>query len=362
VFTVGGVFTIPLGNGVEFDFAPKVSASRGGKHAPLRDYIADDDNALLRRLVPTLDAGGAPCSPLSLIGPTCTGKTSLALALVRHFKDEHPQAKTLLVAAVDFVRAYAHAVDTDAVAEFQQRFTQSALVLIDDLQHLEGKTAAQDALRSLLDQLEDRGARVIVTSRTPIVELAFSADLRSRLSHGLIVPLRWPGLAARREIVERYLGQRRPVQLSSLTIERLANAYAGPPSRLFAGLEEVLLVAETKHRPVDDALVDELLAEHASAAIEPRTIINAVAKQFHVTVKDLKGASRRQAITEARAAAMYLLRKHTPQTLEQIGHHFSGRDHTTVMHNCQKTADRMSEDPQFRQSIEKIVSELETIV
>lgn len=359
MISVGGTFTIPLGTGEEFDFSPrKASTLRRASTLPLCDYIADEENALLRTLLPSLQRSTNLFGPLLLWGPTSTGKTTLALALVQRAKAIAPEGKLLLLTAADFARAYANAIDTDSLSEFRQRFLQTQLVVIDDLHHLAGKTSALAELRTLLDLMTASSIRVVVTSLHAPSDLPFTADLRGRLSQGLVIPLRWPGASARREIVVRYLASRHAT-LSEAMVARLADHYCGPPSRLFSGLAQLVHGAEVERRPLDDAYVAESLAAHTEAAISPRAVIAAVAKQFHVTVKDLKGTSRRQAINTARGVAMYLLRHHTKQTFEQIGQHFAGRDHTTVMHACQKTTERLAGDPQLQHAVDQVVTHLQ---
>lgn len=358
MISLGGPFSIPLVSGLEFDFAPRKAAVRPPvTRLPLAEYIADHDSALAGCLLPMLERGGASFHPLVLCGPTCTGKTVLALTLARRWQQLAPQSKSLLLTAADFARALSHAVQTDGLEEFREKFQAASLIVIDDVQHLEGKTAAQDELRRLLDEMSERGAHLIVTSRVSVAELPFSPDLRGRLSQGLIVPLRWPGDEARREIISRYLSSHRVGSLSPEGIARLATTYSGPPSRLFAALAELVHTAETDRRPLDDSLLGETLKEH-DANITPRAIIAAVSKQFQIPLKDLRGPGRRQAINEARGVAMHLLREVRKLTYAEIGALFGDRDHTTVMHACQKTSERLASDPLLRQSLETITAQL----
>jgi chromosomal replication initiator protein len=359
VISVGGTFSIPLGSGVDFDGGPRKGSSPGRSALPLREFIADDQNSLLRTLLPSLEQPSACFAPLVLYGPTSVGKTALALALVRRWEELSTSPRTLLITAADFARAYAHAVDIDAIGEFRDRFAQASLVVIDDMQHLEGKRPAQAEIRYLLDLMAAQGTRVIITSRIAPAELAFAPDLCSRLAGGLVVPLQWPGVEARREMVVRYLAHRHVTKLSQTSINRIADTYAGPPSRLFAALAHLLHVAETQREAIDDRLVDAALAEQAEATVSPRAIIATVAKHFRVTVKDMKGPSRKRAINEARGVAMHLLRTLTRETYEQIGAHFTDRDHTTVMHACQKTTERLAADPQLAQAVDRIVAHLQ---
>jgi chromosomal replication initiator protein len=374
VSSTAGVCSIPLPAELELELAPK-KGLRLAPSRPLPEFIADDANPLAAALLTVLDRHRAACTPLVLYGPTGCGKTVLALALVKKYIEADPRLRVGLepaspqllprgegiraLTAADFARAYAHAVETDSITDFRDRFL-APLVLIDDVQHLADKEAAQHELRLLLDLLAKRGTPVIITSRLSPQELPFVADLRGRLAGGMVIPLHWPGEAARREIATRYLTARNHGDVSPAIIERIAITFSGSPARLFAALAELVHLAETDRRAIDDSLLDELTAEQREQSqYSPRAIIAAVAKQFRVTVKALKGTSRRQAINTARGVAMYLLRERTGETFEQIGRQFSGRDHTTVMHACQKTVERLAEDPQLAREVEQIIAQLE---
>ncbi|HTN77732.1 MAG TPA: DnaA/Hda family protein [Pirellulaceae bacterium] len=358
---VSGTFSIPLGLIGETDAAPRIrqALSGLGSSLGLREFIAGEENQLVRVLLPTLERAEHSFHPLLLCGPTGAGKTMLACGLAQRYKELHPAAKTLIITGADFARAYATAVETAGVADFRKKFLSLSLVVLDDIQHLAQKPGAQQEWRHLLDALADRDVLVIVTSRHAPGELVeFTPDLRSRLSAGLVVPLAWPAIDTRREMIARFFAARRQV-LPEPCIERLATQVSGPPSRLFAMLSQLLHTASVDQRVLDLTLINELLAEQATAH-EPtaRMIIAAVAKQYRLKVSELRGSSRRQTIADARGVAMLLLRELTKQSYREIGKHFADRDHTTVLHACQKTLSHLATDVALQQTVQDLKSTL----
>lgn len=359
-YVVSGTFSIPLGQpSSEADVGPRLLHTGNAGSAVLREFIAGEENVLVKSLLPMLARSDHSFSPLLLCGPTGAGKTMLAMGLVQHWKELHPTAKTLVITAADFARAHANAIETASQIDFRQKFASLSLVVLDDVQHLASKPGAQQEWRTVLDSLIQRSTRVIVTSRLSPVEMAdFSVDLRSRLSGGLVVPLAWPARETRREMITRFFAARQQA-VNAACLDRLASEVTGPPAQLFATLSQFAHTAQVDRRLLDEQLIAELLDERQAAIeVTPRAIVAAVAKTFHLKVSDLKGSSRRQSIAEARGVAMYLIRQLTGSSYQEIGRQFAGRDHTTVLHACQKTIERVSADPALKQTLDTLHNQL----
>ncbi len=354
---VNVVFSIPLGVADATDVAAAhlPPARRAGGPLLLREFIAGPENGLVRIAAQDVLQGKTGYDPLVLYGPTGTGKTLLVRSLARQWQRKYPKRGIVIVTGADFAREYAEAVRNDTLSEMRRRHRQAALFVLDDLQQLASKRAAQDELARTLDTIADCRGRVIVTSHRPPAEMTLlTARLTSRLAAGLAVPVSPPGVEARRVILAR-LTVAHGIELPKRVMQILADELPLVVPHLHAAVLELVASSRNGEKAIDVRRVRAYVASRTSG--EPptlRTITAMVAKYFEVKVGDLKGPTRRQAIVRPRAVAMFLARAFTDKSYKQVGRHFGGRDHTTVMHACQKTEELMKTDPATRQAVNEL--------
>jgi chromosomal replication initiator protein len=230
-------------------------------------------------------------------------------------------------------------VKLDDVPRFQQRYQLAGLVLLDDVDALEPKWAAQQQLASIIDHRVRAQRPILLTMRQPLTSQPLSPRLVSRLAGGLLIPLHSPAAETRRELIRRLVSQR-PLRLSpeaeqllveqrSLTVTQLM----GVLNRLWAGS---LDTTDAEPQEITATQLRRMLGETPPLTVEPAAIIRLTAKHFGLPVRNLKGASRRKMDVLARSLAMYLIRQLTGASFQQIGGQFGQRDHSTVMHACRK--------------------------
>ena len=193
VWVVSGVFSIPL------EAYPSPSHEAGLHGTPrtitLREYIGSDENRLVQFSVESLLASDRRYNPIVFVGPSGTGKSLLAVGLAERWRRERPGQAVFTTCGADFARSFAYALDTDSLADWRARTCAAELFVLDDLQQMCQKPAAQEELARLLDQLLDDGRAVLVTaSQAPSVSGGLLPGLCSRLSGGLTVPLLAPGI------------------------------------------------------------------------------------------------------------------------------------------------------------------------
>lgn len=330
---------------------------------PENRFVAHAVDSLLQSAArlsakPESAAHGHPFTLLILFGPSGTGKSHLAQGLVRYWQAQHGEETAVYTTAADFRHLLNDAIKRQAELEFRKQFRGRQLLVIEDLQHLPADDHALHELRYTLDDYEENGGRVVMTSSSPPRVLAnLSNDLCSRLAAGLALQLAAPGGAARTRII-RYAANALGRVLTDDAATRLASGLDGSANQLFSAVFE--LGGAKTAGAIDGARAQRLLADRAARRPTLRQIIAAVARHQRVTQAQLKSSSRRQSIVFARGLVAYLARELAGSNYDDIGRALGGRDHTTILHGYRKIAHDREHDPQIQQTLEQLRRGLQT--
>lgn len=307
--------------------------------------------------------------PLVLHGPAGTGKSHLCEALVEEWQRRLPESIVVQLAASEFSERFAEAVEADRIETFRVRFREADLFVLEDVGKLATKPPAQRELLYTLDALEARGARVVATFDTPPQRLeTLLPGLVGRLSGGVVVALVPPSTSSRRTILERLVALRgieieaKALDLLAGDLEKTVPELRGILTTLHAlaaqALAENVRAEGAKSRcdaSIDATFVRRYLEQRSQGAVPAlKTIAEQSARRYGLTVADLKSGSRRRTVVAARDAAIFLARRLTPKSLQEIGDFFGGRDHTTILHSCRKLEQTSESDPETREAIDAI--------
>jgi chromosomal replication initiator protein len=334
--------------------------------AAFAEYIGDGETILVRIAIER-GLSEPAYQPLVFVGPAMRGKTMLARGVWERLHAALSPKEVLFYSGAAFSRACGLAAETNTIPEFRRRLQNAAALVVDDLHQVARKPLAQEELIGTIDHLLAQGRPVVATMRQlPAETEGLQPLLASRLFGGLVVPLKIPGPAARREILRR-LAVMYSVQLDDVALDYLAGAEAPQAEvRSHASRWSVPQLARTFQRlrdaagdgSLDVSVIHHVLGEELAAG-QPdlRTISSAVARYFDQTAEDLRGPARRKELVQARGVAMYLARQLTQKSLGQVGKHFGNRDHTTVLHACRRTEQLMQHDATVRKAIEELTSQ-----
>jgi chromosomal replication initiator protein len=280
-------------------------------------------------------------NPLYLHGPAGSGKTHLASAVVEDVTHRAPELVAAVLSAGD-LRTTALPRDPDGeVADGLQAARDSDLLVIEDVQHLDGR--ASETVVQLLDHLLPRGGQVVVTALVGPRHLDLPGRLTSRLAGGLVVGLEPLQVSSRLALLQDK-AQRRQLAVGRDVLAWLAENLAGG-RQLEGALTRLEALARVPHQPLDVAAVAAHFREQADAARPTVERIAAkVSSHFHVEPKHLRSGRRSRSVLLPRQIGMYLTRRLTGLSLEQIGHYFGGRDHSTVLHACRKVEQALAGD------------------
>ena len=366
------VFSVPYQHLYSTDFAGDLTPTLGAASG-LNRFVGDRSNFLLQFFADQKSncevddhATERNCPwPLVLFGPTGTGKTALAMAILSQqtnhcaddsnpatisFSNGAKQARRtdatpsvpIILSAQDFDRRYRQALETASLDEFRARISQSAGLAIDNLHQLKGKLAVQRELVALLEMNQSNNLPFIFTmDSSPFDNDVLSPQLTSRLSAGLCLPVQPPGPAARQQIINELASNYRLnftddafkmiVTRFDVTVPKIEHLF----SQIATGLES--LEQFSFGQSIDVALLNQLFGKDATDVDQmAATILKKVAREYHVKVSDLKSNSRKQSTVLARNVAIYLIRELVGSSFKQIGRYCGNRDHSTVLHSYQK--------------------------
>jgi chromosomal replication initiator protein len=308
--------------------------------------------------VAVAEAPAKAYNPLFIYGDSGLGKTHLLHAIGHYAISLYPGIRVRYVSSEEFTNDFINSIAMNRASLFQARYRDVDVLLIDDIQFLQGKDSTQEAFFHTFNTLHDHNKQVVITSDLPPKHLTgFEDRMRSRFEWGLITDVQAPDLETRIAIL-RKRAQSDKLQVPDEILEFMASKVSSNIRELEGTLIRVTAFASLNRTPVDMALVQTVLKDLITLdednVIAPVEIINHTADYFKLSVDDLYGASRSQAIATARQIAMYLCRELTNLSLPKIGQLFGGRDHTTVMYANKKISELMKE----RRSIYNQVTEL----
>lgn len=308
--------------------------------------------------VAVAEAPAKAYNPLFIYGDSGLGKTHLLHAIGHYAMSLYPGIRVRYVSSEEFTNDFINSIANNRGSVFQSRYRDIDILLIDDIQFLQGKAETQEAFFHTFNTLHDHNKQVAITSDLPPKALTgFEDRMRSRFEWGLITDVQVPDLETRIAIL-RKKAQSEKLQIPDEVLEFIASKVSSNIRELEGTLIRVTAFASLNRTPVDMNLVQTVLKDLITLdddnVISPVDIINITAAYFKLSVDDLYGSSRSQAIATARQIAMYLCRELTNLSLPKIGQLFGNRDHTTVMYANKKISDLMQE----RRSIYNQVTEL----
>jgi chromosomal replication initiator protein len=308
--------------------------------------------------VAVAEAPAKAYNPLFIYGESGLGKTHLLHAIGHYAQSLYAGIRVRYVSSEEFTNDFINSIANNRSAAFHSRYREIDILLIDDIQFLQGKDSTQEAFFHTFNTLHDHNKQVVITSDLAPKQLTgFEDRMRSRFEWGLITDVQAPDLETRIAIL-RKKAQNDKLQVPDDILEFIATKVSSNIRELEGTLIRVTAFANLNRTPVDMPLVQTVLKDIITLdednVISPVDIINHTADYFKLTVDDLYGSSRSQAVATARQIAMYLCRELTSLSLPKIGQLFGNRDHTTVMYANKKISELMKE----RRSIYNQVTEL----
>lgn len=307
---------------------------------------------------------GRSYNPLFIYGSAGLGKTHLLHAIGYYVHQNYAHYEVRYVSTETFLNEYVDGIRSNTIAAFKRRYREVDVLLIDDIQFMEGKEGLQEEFFHTFNSLHGANKQIVISSdRMPDAIPTLEDRLRGRFRWGLITDIQPPDMETRLAIL-RNKAERERTSVSHEVLEFIASNVTTNIRELEGALIRVAAYASLNKTQVDVSLAKQLLTDLLTrTAVKPRTdeqLLIEIADHLGFEVEALRGKSRQRPLVQARQTAMYVFRELTDLSYPAIARLFGGRDHTTVIHAVDKTQRMMSERKQVYEQVTELVQKFKT--
>jgi chromosomal replication initiator protein len=308
------------------------------------------------------EAPSAAYNPLFIWGDSGLGKTHLLHGIGHYAQRLFRGMRVRYVSSEEFTNDFINSLRDDRKVAFQKRYRDLDVLLVDDIQFLEGKEGTQEEFFHTFNTLYNANKQIVITSDRPPKRLETLEDrMRTRFEWGLITDIQPPELETRIAILRKKASSDRMYAPDDV-LEFIASRIERNIRELEGALIRVTAFASLNQQPVDLALAQvvlrDLIGNNATSDVDAATIMAITAEYFTVSLDELCGPMKTKSVANARQIAMYLCRELTDLTLPKIGQTFGGRDHTTVMHAAKKIKTEMAERRQTYDHVQELTTRI----
>jgi chromosomal replication initiator protein len=304
------------------------------------------------------EGGDSEIGLLFIHGGFGFGKTHLLNALALEARTR--QARVLFLRAEDFMRRFLGALRSQETLAFKEELRGADILLIDDLQHICGRTATVSEFLHTVNAFTDLKRKVVIAADRPPATLeGLTADVRSRLQGAIVIAMEKPDAATRLAILRARAAEmekKRPrAALPEAVLSYVAEEIDASPRELLGVLMKLATYADLTGKPVTLEVAEEAIGSRGTTG-DRRVTIEEIQKKtaefYKLELRELHSPRRARRVARPRQVAMYLARELTSRSLPDIGRRFGGRDHTTVLHACRRIEALCQSDPVFQQEVD----------
>ena len=327
-------------------------------------FVIGDTNRLAHAAaLAVAEMPGLAYNPLFICGPPGLGKTHLLHSIANYVSRYGDGLTVRYTTAEAFTDGFVGALHTGAIEAFKAAYRGVDVLLVDDVQFLQAKARTEQEFFHTFNALHGAGAQLVLTSdRLPRDLDALEDRLRERFEAGLVTDVRPPDFATRRTILSKRVQQDGVTGIDAAAVDLIAERVAANVRALEGALIRVVAYGSLTGRALTAGLTAEVLAGlYPSTHRQGRTVRDIqqrTCEAFGVSMDQMLSTSRAAPVAWPRRVAMYLARELTDQTLPAIGRAFGGRNHTTVMHACRRTAERIATDRDAYDAVRRLTEDL----
>ena len=318
-------------------------------------FVIGPYNALAHTAAKTVgDRPGVVYNPLFIYGKTGHGKTHLIQAVGNHIK--RSGKKVFYVTSERFAVDYFNALQNGSANNFKDKYRQYDVLIMDDVQFLATKEKTQEELFHLFNALHDTNKQIVFSSDThPALLSGLEDRLRSRFSQGMIVDIPAPDRESRAAILRAKAAQN-SIVLTDSVVEYLAESIEGNIRELEGALNTVMCQTQLSGRTLDLDEVKNIIKNNSRPrkTLAIADVVDKVARYFDIDESSIYEKTRRKEVVKPRQIIMYILREDYQVSYPAIGKKLGGRDHTTVIHSCEKVRGDLKKDPELEEEIAEV--------
>lgn len=305
---------------------------------------------------------GRAYNPLFIYGDAGLGKTHLLQSMRTYMAENYPGKVVRYVSTESFLNDFIECIRLKTMTDFKRRYRELDVLLVDDIQFIEGAERFQEEFFHTFNELHARRSQIVLTSdRSPDSIATLEHRLRSRFKMGLITDIQPPDIETRLAIL-RKKAERTPIPVPDDVLDFIATNITDNIRELEGALTRVSAYASLYQRELGVSLAEQILSDilgdSQSRSVSPGMILDKVSQRYGFSVEEITGKSRRRPLVIARQVAMYVIRELTDLSYPAIAREFGGRDHTTVMHAVSKIEALMGERKAIFHQVQAIVQEL----
>ena len=297
-------------------------------------------------------------NPLFIHGASGLGKTHLLRAISHYVNNHYPSYKVRYVTSETFLNEFVQAIRNSTQPEFKQVYRSNDVLLVDDIQFMEGKDGLQEEFFHTFNDLLQNGAQIVLSSdRSPDAMPTLEDRLRSRFKSGLITDIQPPDLVTRLAILEKkaeFSAIEIPSEVLSFIAENITDSIRELEGALIKVTAYASITGQRCSYDLANRVLADLIDKTTKAPVTAGTILKATAEVFNFTIEQIIGGSRRRPLVDARQIAMYVTRNMTDLSYPEIGRAFGNRDHTTVIHAVRKIERHMTERKEIFDKVQEL--------
>ena len=303
-------------------------------------------------------------NPLFVYGAAGLGKTHLLHAIAHYVHENYPASRVRYISTETLLNEFIDAIRNNAQSDFKRRYRETDVLLVDDVQFMEGKEQLQEEFFHTFNTLHQADRQIVLSSDRPPDAVATLEDrLRSRFKMGLVTDIQPPDLETRLAILRTKAAQTN-VGIPGAVLEFIVTHVTNNIRELEGALNRVSAYANlTQSEPsveVAKQVLGDIIVDHEPRRITPELIMATTARFYGFEISDLEAKDRRRPLVLARQVCMYLFRYLTDLSYPDIGRRFGGRDHTTVMYGYEKIKTQMTTEQQIYDDVTSLIQQIKT--